>query len=308
MRYFLTLLALLQLGRVHFLLGGFVLHALGVFMALYAGADFSFTALLWGQVAITSTQLMTHYANDYFDLEADIANQTPTNWSGGSRVLVTSRLDAVIALRIALIFAVTAFAANLVLSLWVRPGLMTFALLILAQALAWFYSAPPLRLHSRGLGEATTAVIVPLLTPLVGYMLQAGQITLLPLLAATPLCCLQMAMLLSIEFPDAEGDHQVGKQTLIVRLGAAAASRLYIALIAAAYLMLPLLVTAGLPPLVVLFNLIPLPFALFQIWHTVRGDWRIPSRWNLFAFYSIVLLMATSAAELAAFMLLVGLS
>ncbi len=312
MRTFSMLLALLQLGRVHFLLGGFVLHGLGVVMALYSGADFSFPALVWGQLAITSTQLMTHYANDYFDLKADLANQTPTNWSGGSRVLVTKRVAAVVALRIALIFAVTAAGANLVLSLWVRPGLLTFVLLTLAQLLAWFYSAPPLRLHSRGLGEVTTAVIVTLLTPLVGYVLQTGEIALLPLLAAAPLCCLQTAMLLSIEFPDAEGDRQVGKRTLVVRLGGQTAAYLYVALIVASYAMLPLLVVglpplaAGLPPLVAAFNLIPLPVALMQIGRALRGDWRIPSRWNRFAFYSIVLLMATTTAEFGAFLLLLG--
>src|SRR5262249_40044203 len=40
-----------------------------------------------GQIAVTSFQLMTHYANDYFDFESDRLNTTATSWSGGSRVL-----------------------------------------------------------------------------------------------------------------------------------------------------------------------------------------------------------------------------
>ena len=47
---------------------------------------------------MTSFQLMTHYANDYFDLEADRANQTPTTWSGGSRVLPAGELSPRVAL------------------------------------------------------------------------------------------------------------------------------------------------------------------------------------------------------------------
>ena len=48
---------------------------------------------------MTAAQLMTHYANDYFDLEADRANRTPTRWSGGSRVLPAGVLPPRVALR-----------------------------------------------------------------------------------------------------------------------------------------------------------------------------------------------------------------
>ncbi len=77
------LIAVLRLGRPLFLGGGFVFHALGVALAFYSGAHLNLPALIWGQVAISALQLMTHYSNDYFDLEIDRANQTPSNWSGG---------------------------------------------------------------------------------------------------------------------------------------------------------------------------------------------------------------------------------
>jgi 1,4-dihydroxy-2-naphthoate octaprenyltransferase len=74
--------------------------------------------------------------------------------------------------------------------------------------LAWEYSAPPLRLHSTGLGELDTALVVTALVPFAGYYLQAPGLQALPLLlcAIAPLCALQFAMLLAIEFPDAAGD------------------------------------------------------------------------------------------------------
>ena len=75
---FKKLLAFVLLGRPLFLVGGFVLHALGVAMALYGGAALNLAALLWGQIAISAIQWMTHYSNDYFDLDADRANPTPT--------------------------------------------------------------------------------------------------------------------------------------------------------------------------------------------------------------------------------------
>ncbi len=298
--------AFIHLGRFHFLAGGFMLHGLGVAAALYHGAALDIPALLWGQLAITATQLMTHYANDYFDLEADRANHTPTRWSGGSRVLTEGSLPPDIALKTALVLALVAIAASFVLAIVVRPGIATLALLLLCLLLAWGYSAPPLQLHSRGLGELTAAILVPGLTPMVGFYLQTGSLSLLPVLAAAPLCCLQFAMLLAIGFPDEAGDLAAGKRTLVVRLGAASAARLWITVLLAAYALLPLLVLIGLPLPVGIAAGVSLPLALWQAWRIARGAWANPARWNSLALWSVVLLMGTATAELAAFVVLIG--
>ena len=81
------MLAFIKLGRPLFLGGGFVMYGLGAALAAYAGARIDWALYAWGQLAVTATQLMTHYSNDYFDVAADRANRTPTRWSGGSRVL-----------------------------------------------------------------------------------------------------------------------------------------------------------------------------------------------------------------------------
>ncbi len=290
-----------------FLLGGILLHALGVSIAVYMGAGLNLGALLWGQLAITATQLMTHYANDYFDLEADKANHTPTNWSGGSRVLTSGSLPAKTALNIALACGVAALLANFILSVWIRPGVETFLLLLTAQLLAWFYSAPPIRLHSRGMGELSTAITVTAFTPIMGYFLQTGRVDTLVLLAVLPLCALQIAMLLSIEFPDEQGDQLVGKRTLVVRLGAGRAVWLYSILLIAAFAVLPILVNLGLPFEAAAAIALLMPLALMLLWRVRRGDWHDPQRWNGLAFYTIVLLMAATTAQLAAFVLLIGL-
>ncbi len=300
------MIAFIRLGRFHFLAGGFILHALGVAAALYDGAALDVRALLWGQIAITATQLMTHYANDYFDLNADRANRTPTRWSGGSRVLLDGSLSPHIARMTAFLLAGIAIIAAFVAALVVRPGVGTLALLLLCLALAWSYSAPPLQLHSRGLGELTAATLVPGLTPLVGYYLQRGSFSSLPFLTVAPLCALQFAMLLAIEFPDEAGDRTAGKYTLVVRLGAARAARLWLVALLAAYALLPFLIRAGLPLYVGIAAALTLPFALWQAWRVGRGVWADPAQWNSLAMWSVVLLIGTAAAELAAFIGLIG--
>src|SRR5262249_45288098 len=88
------------------------------------------------------------------------------------------------------------------------------------------YSAPPLRLHSRALGEVFGSFLLAGLTPLVGYYVQAGwpQPAFWWLLA--PLLGLQFAMLVTVSLPDVAGDAAVGKRTLAVRFGPTCAARL----------------------------------------------------------------------------------
>jgi len=302
-----TFLAFLRLGRLQFLIGGFVLHALGVVMALYNGAAFDLGAFVWGQVAVTSTQLAVHYSNDYFDLAADRANRTPTRWSGGSRVLPAGDIRPRSALVTALLLSLVTLIAALILAANRPDSPLTFPLILLALTLAWAYSAPPFRLHSRGLGEGTTAFLVPGLTPLLGYYLQAGRLDALPFLAVFPLCCFQFAMLLAIEFPDVDSDALVGKRTLVVRLGGARAARLHNAAVLLAYLSLPVLVRAGLPPLVALAMTAAFPFAALQGWRMALGGWAKPAAWNNLGFSAVALLIGSAALHLLAFALLLGL-
>lgn len=294
-------MAFVRLGRPHFLAGGFLLHGLGVVMALESGVPFNAPAFLWGQAAITATQWMTHYSNEFYDLAADRANRHPGPWSGGSRVLVDAQLPPAVALVTGLVLAGLALLAALALALRVRPGPLTLLLPVLAILLAWGYSAPPLRLHSRGLGELTTALLVPGLTPLLGFYLQTGRLAWWPALALWPLCCLQFAMLLSIEFPDAAGDAAAGKRTLVVRLGGARAARLYGAALLATYALLPLLVWLGLPLPIALGVGLGAPLAAWQFARVLRGAWAEPARWNSLAFWSIGLLLGTAAIELLIF-------
>jgi 1,4-dihydroxy-2-naphthoate octaprenyltransferase len=300
LRWFLYLL---RLARPLFLAGGFVFYGLGVAMARYEGVAVEWAVLLWGQAAVTAAQLMTHFANDYFDLAADQLNKTPTRWSGGSRVLPDGLLPPRVALTAAVVMAVAALAATVVLALVYRQPAWPIVLLLAAQFLAWEYSAPPLRLHTRGLGEITVALIVPVLTPLVGYTLQTGHPALLPLLASFPLACFQAAMILTINFPDAAADRRAGKATLVVRLGQERAARLHPALLAMAYLSLPLLVRWGLPWLVVLAVLLPLPLAAWLALAVPRAVRSEAANWSGLAFWSIGLLMSSAGLELVAFLI-----
>jgi len=249
---------------------------------------------------VTAAQLMTHYANDFFDLEADRANRTPTRWSGGSRVLPDGALRPGVALAAALVLGFGALGATVALAMRApdRPLLVPVA--VVMTTLAWAYSAPPLRLAARGLGELTTAAVVTLSVPLLGYYLQAGELHPRIFAACLLPCLLQFAMLLAIELPDAAGDAIAGKRTLVVRLGAVAGARLYAALTLAAFGMLPLLAQGALPWRVAIAPLVLAPVAIWQATRVVRGGYADPARWDSVAFWSVALLAGSAAAALIA--------
>lgn len=297
-----ALVAFIRLGRPLFLGGGFLLFALGAAIAARHGHAIGWQRYALGQGAVTAFQLMTHYANDYFDYDADIANLTPTRWSGGSRVLAQAELPRHVALIAAIVLAVAGVGLSITLSiatshvgLWI--AVTCGAILILA----WEYSAPPLRLCATGLGELDTAIVVTVLVPWFGFYLQAPDLVGLEALAIAivPLVFLQFAMLLAIELPDAEGDAATGKRTLVVRLGAWRSAKLYIATTAAAYLWLPIAFVLGAPTAVVLAAAIPAPIAAWRI-ASIR-DHADPTAFERLTFFAVFLLVATTLAELVAF-------
>jgi len=290
--------AFLKLGRPHFLIGGLLLFALGSALARTVGVVIDWQRYVWGQATITAAQWMTHYSNDYFDLAADRANSTPTRWSGGSRVLVSGLVTPRVALVAAAVLGTAASSAAGFLA--ARPGSPRFVLplALLIVLLSWCYSSPPLRLLSRGLGEATTVFVVTLLTPLLGFYVQSGSVRPVLFLACFPLCCLQLAMLLTIELPDAAGDGAQGKRTLVVRFGAEWAARCSAALLVVAFASLPILFMLGLPLRVALLAALPAPLGLWQAIRFARGAFRAATNWETLSLCSVVLFATTIVAEL----------
>ncbi len=294
-----NVLAFIRLGRPLFLGGGFILFGLGAVIAAFHGHAIDVRRYVLGQGAVTAFQLMTHYANDYFDFAADQANLTPTRWSGGSRVLVAGELPRKVALIAAVVLAAIGIAISAVLV--ADAGLSIVPTLVGMAALAWMYSAPPVRLCARGLGEVTTAIVVTGLVPWLAFTLQAPDLRGASdlLLAIAPLAVLQVAMLVAIEFPDADGDGATGKRTLVVRLGAERSAKLYVMLLTLAYLCLPIAALFDLPTRVVIAATLPTPLAAWRV--AGIADAADPKAHERLTFFAVFLLIGTSLAELVAF-------
>jgi len=161
-------------------------------------------------------------ANDWFDRKVDAINEP-------SRPIPSGRIPGRWGLYIAITWTVASLAAATALGTW------GFYAAIVGLALAWAYSAPPLRLKRNGWwGNAACGLCYEGLPWITGWavMVSAG---------ASPLRVLALAALYSLgahgimtlnDFKSIQGDRQLGIRSLPVILGADRAAQVACAVMA----------------------------------------------------------------------------
>ena len=186
-------------------------------------------------------------------------------------MLVDDALSPAVARNAALILGVVAFALDVSILL---AGTTTAAVMLFtALFLSWGYSAPPLRLHARGLGPPTAAIAVGALTPLIGAAMQRLPITLDAVLAVLPFAFAQFTLILVLDLPDARGDAIAGKRTIAVRIGAIGAARLAIALVVATYVVTLGVAWVGIPRSTAIAMTATAPIAALLVRELRRRRW-----------------------------------
>lgn len=236
------------------LLGTAVAFREGVFDPL------PFVLALLGAACI---HLGLNVSNDIFDTlsGADMMNPNPTPFSGGSRVLQYGLLR----IREMAYLAAALYGCGILIGLLLAAMRGWGALLPLGIAgllLSWAYTAPPLRLAYRGLGELAVAIGFGPIMTLGAYAVQTGRLGLAPLVASLPVAVLIALVLYVNEVPDREGDAAAGKRTLVVRLPLHRIVWGYGVAVATAYLAIAAGVAGGwLPPVALLAGL-TLPMAI----------------------------------------------
>lgn len=215
----------IKLTRPLFLMGGLMLYSLGGVIAIFEGAQFHVLRFISGQVLVTAIQLMTHYANEYFDQEGDRQNSSRTWFSGGSGVLTSGDLSPAVAQKAAFLLVGISLLALTNAGLQVP---VVFILGLVSFIAAWSYSGPPFALVNTGWGELSASMVVAFLVPIVGYAMQSGgSISSTVIITSLPLVLIHLAMLIAFEIPDYKADQAVGKRTLCVRFGEEQVARLH---------------------------------------------------------------------------------
>ena len=181
-------------------------------------------------------------------------------YTGGSRIIQNGVLSNRRMAYYGWLLMATTVGIGLVLVQRAGPGLLLIGLLGLF--LGWAYSAPPLRLSERGLGELSVGLGFGLVIPLGTAYAQLGRVDAMTLWAGLPFAFLIVAVLYINQFPDSRADTMSGKRNWVVRLGADSARGGYPLLVAAAYVNLLLGIVLGPIPSHALIGLAALPLHL----------------------------------------------
>jgi len=119
-------------------------------------------------------------------------------------------------------------SAVLGIALVAHKGVIVLVFGIVGLFLGVAYSAPPLKLASRGLGESAVGIGFGVIPVVGAAWLQAGQMSWEALLLSVPVSIWVANILLINEVPDSSADGKVGKDTLVVRFGLGFTAGLYL--------------------------------------------------------------------------------
>ncbi len=190
-------------------------------------------ALDWGLFVLALLSMMALHSganivNDYYDHLSgnDWVNRNVTPFSGGRRFIQEGILSPRATLITALVFLATGSGIGLVI-LWLTRSVFVLGLGVAGVLGGFFYTARPLQLGYRALGEAVIALLFGLMPVSGAYYLQTGSVHAIVLGPALVISALIFLVILINEFPDRQADAQVLKQTLVVRLGIPAAVGIY---------------------------------------------------------------------------------
>jgi 1,4-dihydroxy-2-naphthoate octaprenyltransferase len=205
------------------------------------------TAIATMLLGVTLNAAVNVY-NDYCDhLNGTDAVNTARvfPFTGGSRFIQ----NGVLTPRATLLFARALFALTIVggvaLAWRVGAGLLWIGLW--GVFVGWAYSAPPLRMNSRGLGELCVALTFALVVVGADFV-QRGSLAAAPVWASIGYALLTTNVLYINQFPDRDADLAAGKHHWVARMPVLRARWGYLTIVVLAALTMALPVLLGLLP------------------------------------------------------------
>lgn len=223
---------------------------------------FNFGLALLTLVGAIAVHLGLNVANDVFDAQsgADDYNVNPTMFSGGSRVIQYGLVS--FRQMVAIMVACYVIAAVIGLVLVALTGIGLLWLGVAGVLISFFYTAPPLKLVHRGLGEIAVALGFGPIMLLGAYFVQTGHYALRPTVLSIPVALLVMLILYANEIPDRVSDARAAKRTLVVRLSREAVLNGYTVSVGLVYVALVVGIVTRILPWPTALGLLTIPLAI----------------------------------------------
>jgi len=201
-------------------------------------------------------QIGVNLANDYFDCKNNIDSEERLGPVRVTQSGLISPIDVKRGMIVCLFLAAMVFLYLALVGGW--PIVLIGTASVLA-ALA--YSGGPYPLASHGLGELFVFIFFGLVAVGGTYLVQAGQLTWMVLLAAIPPGLLITAIMVVNNLRDIDTDRKAGKKTLAVILGRSRTIAEYKLLLILSYLVPLAMISAGIATVMILLPMLTLPLA-----------------------------------------------
>lgn len=210
--------------RLQFYPTTWVAYAIGALAA--EGPAAVATSTFWiGYAILFLIEAATVFTNEVVDFPTDSRNTRYGPFNGGSRVIVDKRISLSEMRSAAWITSSLAVGLALVLAFaTAAPAVPSLAVLAALAILAIGYTASPLKLSYRTLGELTVGLTHGPAVLLCGWVFMGGTWNEpLPWLMGLPIALAILPSITLANVPDRKADEAAGKQTIAVRFGQQAA-------------------------------------------------------------------------------------
>lgn len=248
--------------RPPFLLATLILVLLGLAYTHWRGLPIDAAPAILTLLAALLLHAAVNVLNDYYDaLNGTDALNTERvfPFTGGSRFIQNGIMTVQQTRNFGSVLLVSVIMIGIYLISITGVALIWLGLFGLF--IGWAYSAPPLRLNSRGLGEISVLAGFTLL-PLGSWLVQTGQFSQEIVLIALPCGLLTVNLLFINEFPDRMADIQAGKLHWVARLQPATARWGYLIITLLACLITIILIVFNYLPKSSIISLLPMLLSL----------------------------------------------
>ncbi len=212
------IIKILKLGRIYFLVPGFLIYLSGALFSVLTGSGFEIKKLILGYFPLFLAQLSVSYSNDYYDMESD-KKSNPTIFSGGSKVLVNNPELKYISKWIAISLIILSLILAAAFTLIFKINYIFLAVIVLVNTIGWFYSATPIKFSYRNLGELAIIICLGIALPVTGYIVLSNNVSFNLFIFTVPFAIYSFVFALNVEIPDFEADRYANKKNLISNFG-----------------------------------------------------------------------------------------
>lgn len=241
-------------------------YLLGLAGAVYSGVVLQEIMAVLALLLALLVHAGVNVLNDYYDAlnGTDAANiERLYPFTGGSRFIQNGVLTLTQTAYFGYLLLGVAILGGLALVWQVGLGLLVIG--ALGVFIGWAYSATPLSLNSRGLGEL--CVFIGFLGIVIGAdYVQRHAFSFQPLIVGVSYALLATNLLFINQFPDRKADAEAGKRNLVVRLPPARTVRIYLTLVIFAIIWLVVMIKIDRLPLLAILSVLPLLFSLRAFW------------------------------------------